>query len=845
MKCKFDVTGMTCAACQAHVEKAVNALPGVQTATVNLLANSMVAEFDDSAMSAQDICRAVEKAGYHAAVHGAQAAAAPQGDPMAEQIKQMKHRLIWSIVFLVPLFYLCMGHMVGAPLPGIFKGVENCMVFTLAQLVLVLPIMYLNDHYYIDGFRSLFHGSPNMDSLIAVGSSAAFLYSLWAVFMTGWALGHGDMMLAEEYHMNHLYLESVGMILTLITVGKYLETRSKGKTGDAIRALMDLAPKTALVLRDGEEVEIPVEEVAVGDTLRVKPGSAIPVDGTVLEGHSAVDESALTGESIPVEKQAGDKVSAATINQTGSFTMTATGVGEDTALARIIQLVEDASASKAPIAKMADRVAGVFVPVVMTIAAVTAVIWLIVTGQPSRALVAGVSVLVISCPCALGLATPVAIMVGTGRGAQNGTLFKSAESLEALQSVKTVVLDKTGTVTEGKPAVTDLLPVEGRTEEELLCAAASLEALSEHPLADAIVRCAQERNIPLCPVERFEAVPGKGIQGDVQGAHYAAGNARFLRELGVQLDDTSDALAEQGKTPLFFAENGALCGVIAVADPAKPGSLKAIQAMKELGLNVVLLTGDNRRTAEAVGRQMGGIQVIAEVLPQDKERHIAELQSKGQKVAMVGDGINDAPALARADVGIAIGAGTDVALESADVVLMRSDLMDAVGAYELSRATLRNIKENLFWALFYNAIGIPLAAGVFYPLLGWQLNPIFGAAAMSLSSVCVVSNALRLRFFKPRHRSEPVPQTKQNHVATTEMTESEEETMTKVLSVEGMMCEHCQARVEKALAAVKGVKSAKVDLAAKTATVEAGLLTSDKALTKAVVDAGYEVTNIQ
>ena len=847
MKCKFDVTGMTCAACQAHVEKAVNALPGVQTATVNLLANSMVAEFDENALTAQDICKAVDKAGYHAAVHGAHYAAAPQADPMAEQIKQMKHRLIWSIVFLVPLFYLCMGHMVGLPLPGIFKGVENCMVFTLTQLVLVLPIMYLNDHYYIDGFRSLFHGSPNMDSLIAVGSSAAFLYSLWAVFMTGWALGHGDMMLAEDYHMNHLYLESVGMILTLITVGKYLETRSKGKTGDAIRALMDLAPKTALVLRGGEEVEIPVEEVVVGDTLRVKPGGAIPVDGKVLEGSSAVDESTLTGESIPVEKQPGDKVSAATINQTGSFTMEATGVGEDTALSRIIQLVEDASASKAPIAKMADKVAGVFVPVVMTIAAVTAIIWLIATHQPSRALVAGVSVLVISCPCALGLATPVAIMVGTGRGAQNGTLFKSAESLEALQSVKTIVLDKTGTVTEGKPAVTDLLPAAGRTEEELLCAAASLEALSEHPLADAIVRCARERNIPLCPVEQFEAVPGKGIQGVIQGAHYAAGNTRFLRELGVQLDDTSDALAEQGKTPLFFAENGALAGVIAVADPAKPGSLKAIQAMKELGLNVVLLTGDNRRTAEAVGRQMGSIQVIAEVLPQDKERHIAGLQSKGQKVAMVGDGINDAPALARADVGIAIGAGTDVALESADVVLMRSDLMDAVGAYELSRATLRNIKENLFWALFYNAIGIPLAAGVFYPLLGWQLNPIFGAAAMSLSSVCVVSNALRLRFFKPRHRSEQPVQAKsiETKAITTEITEGEEETMTKVLTVEGMMCEHCQARVEKALAGVKGVKSAKVDLAAKTATVEAGLLTSDKALTKAVVDAGYEVTNIQ
>ncbi len=844
MKCKFDVTGMSCAACQAHVEKAVNALPGIQTATVNLLANSMVAEFDETALSAQDICAAVDKAGYHAVVHGEKAVQNTQEDAMATQIKQMKHRLIWSIVFLIPLFYLCMGHMVGAPLPSIFKGVENCMVYALAQLVLVLPIMYLNDHYYIDGFRSLFHRSPNMDSLIAVGSSAAFIYSIWAVFMTGWALGHGDMTLAEEYHMNHLYLESVGMILTLITVGKYLETRSKGKTGDAIRALMDLAPKTALVVRNRAEVEIPVEEVIVGDIIRVKPGGSIPVDGKVLDGHSAIDESALTGESIPIEKHPGDKVSAATINQTGSFTMEATGVGEDTALARIIQLVEDASASKAPIAKMADKVAGVFVPVVMTIAAITAIVWLIVTGQPSRALVAGVSVLVISCPCALGLATPVAIMVGTGRGAQNGTLFKSAESLEALQSAKTVVLDKTGTVTEGKPAVTDLLPAEDRTEEELLCVAASLEALSEHPLAAAIVRCAQECNIPLCPVEQFEATPGKGIQGTIQGSRYAAGNARFLSELGIQLNDTSDTLAEQGKTPLFFAEDGKLAGVIAVADPVKSGSLKAIQAMKELGLNVVLLTGDNRRTAEAVGRQMGGIQVIAEVLPQDKERHIAALQASGQKVAMVGDGINDAPALARADVGIAIGAGTDVALESADVVLMRSDLMDAVGAYELSRATLRNIKENLFWALFYNAIGIPLAAGVFYPMLGWQLNPIFGAAAMSLSSVCVVSNALRLRFFKPKHKSDIIAAT-QETTATIETQESEDETMTKVLTIEGMMCEHCQARVEKALSEVKGVKSVKVDLAAKTATVEAGLLTGEKALTQAVIDAGYEVTNVQ
>ena len=756
----------------------------------------------------------MDRAGYHASVHGetpSAAAAAAQADPAAEQARGMKHRLIWSIVFLVPLFYLCMGHMVGAPLPPIFLGDENCIVFALTQLVLVLPIMYINDHYFINGFRSLWHRAPNMDSLIALGSTAAFLYSLWAIFMTGWALGHGDAALAHEYSMNHLYLESVGMILTLISVGKYLEARSKGKTGDAIRALMDLAPKTAFVLRDGAEVELPVEQVQTGDLLRVKPGGSVPVDGVVTEGVSSVDESALTGESIPVEKHPGDKVSAA---------------------------------SKAPIAKLADRVAGVFVPIVMAIALVTAIVWLIVTGTPSRALVAGVSVLVISCPCALGLATPVAIMVGTGRGAQNGTLFKSAEALEALQSVNTVVLDKTGTVTQGKPVVTDLLPQPGYTEEELLGVAASLEALSEHPLAQAIVSAARERGLPFQSAADFEAVPGQGIRGVIGGHRYQAGNARLMGSTISTAD--ADRLAEEGKTPLFFSRDGALMGTIAVADPPKADSREAIRAMGELGLEVVLLTGDNRRTAEAVGRQMGNIRVIAEVLPQDKERHVAQLQAQGKKVAMVGDGINDAPALARADVGIAIGAGTDVALESADVVLMRSSLMDAVGAYELSRATLRNIKENLFWALFYNAIGIPLAAGVFYPLLGWQLSPIFGAAAMSLSSVCVVSNALRLNLFKPKHRAAPQAiKTESEPETIPAESKGDDETMTKTLTVEGMMCEHCQARVEKALAAVKGVKRAQVDLQTKTATVECGLLVGDKALKQAVTDAGYEVTGIR
>ena len=842
MKLKFDVTGMSCAACQAHVEKAVGRLNGIMSVAVNLLASSMVAEFDETKLSPAEICAAVEKAGYHASVHGASSEPKNTGEnPVSVQLKGMKFRLILSILFLVPLFYLCMGHMAGAPLPSIFLGAENSMIFCLTQLVLVLPIMYINDHYFINGFRSLFHRSPNMDSLIALGSTAAFFYSLWAIFMSAWAVGRGDLAAAHDYCMNHLYLESVGMILTLISVGKYMETRSKGKTGDAIRALMDLAPKTAAVVRDGVEIELPAEEVVVGDLIRVKPGGSIPVDGIVTEGSSAVDESALTGESIPVEKHPGDKVSAATINHTGTFVMRATGVGEDTALSRIIRLVEDASASKAPIAKLADKVSGVFVPVVISIAVITAIIWLIVTGMPGRALTAGVSVLVISCPCALGLATPVAIMAGTGRGAQNGTLFKSAESLETLQSVDTIVLDKTGTVTEGKPTVTDLLPAGGRTEEELLCLAASLEALSEHPLALAITGCAKEVGIPLCSVEEFEAIPGKGITGKIDNSRYAAGNARLMRELGIELADQADALAEEGKTPLFFSEDGNLLGTIAVADPPKAGSAAAIRAMREVGLDVILLTGDNRRTAEAVGRQVGGIQVIAEVLPQDKERHVAQLQAQGKKVAMVGDGINDAPALARADVGIAIGAGTDVALESADVVLMRSDLMDAVGAYELSRAILRNIRQNLFWALFYNSIGIPLAAGMFFPVLGWQFNPIFGAAAMSLSSLCVVSNALRLRFFKPKHQAAQ-PESAQQITAETEM---EEETMTKVMTIEGMMCQHCQARVEQALLAVKGVKGVVIDLEAKTATVEAGLLVTDKTLTQAVTAAGYQVVEVK
>ncbi len=856
MKTKFDVTGMSCAACQAHVQKAVEALDGADQVNVNLLSGSMTVELDPSKLTAAQVCQAVAQAGYGATPVGQKSR--PQDDAArikAAQEKErrwMRTRLTISIIFLIPLFYLCMGHMFGAPLPSILKGVENSMLYCLAQLLLVLPILYVNDKYFKNGFTTLFHRAPNMDSLIAVGATASLVYSLYAMFVVAWALGHGDMELAEEYHMNHLYLESVGMILTLVTVGKYLETRSKGQTGAAIEKLMDLAPKTACVLRDGVEVTLPVEEVQVGDLVVVRPGQAVPVDGQVVEGSSSVDESALTGESIPVEKFPGDKVSGATINKNGTFTLRATRVGEDTTLSQIIRLVEDASSSKAPIAKLADKVAGVFVPVVLCIALVTFIVWMILTGTVTRAISAGVAVLVISCPCALGLATPVAIMVGTGKGAELGVLFKSAEALETLHSVNAVVLDKTGTITQGKPQVTDLLPAQGVTQARLLTLAASLESASEHPLAEAIVTAAKEQRLALLSVEHFEAVPGKGLRAEIAGKKYSAGNLRLMEDSGVGVPpEAADQVAAQGKTPLFFAEETHLLGLIAVADVAKPTSREAIAAFQEMGIDVVMLTGDNRRTAEAIGRELGVTQVVAEVLPQEKERVISDLQKEGKKVAMVGDGINDAPALTRADVGLAIGAGTDVAIESADVVLIRSDLLDAVTAMELSRATIRNIKQDLFWAFCYNCIGIPLAAGVFYPLLGWQLNPIFGAAAMSLSSVSVVSNALRLRLFQPRHKA---PESVQTPLESTEpmeglslSSESDEKganSMTKTLVVEGMMCVHCQARVEKALAEVPGVTAAVVNLEAKTATVTADESVTDEALTAAVTNAGYEVTSV-
>ena len=843
MKQKFEVSGMTCTACSAHVEKAVCRLPGVQEVNVSLMTNSMQVDYDQTQTSPDAIIAAVESGGYGASLPApagsAGKAAARRGpDPMEEELTGMKRRFSLSMVFLLPLFYIAMGHMMGWPLPGFFHDPGNVFVVAFLQFLLTLPILYLNDKYYKVGFRTLLQGAPNMDSLIAIGSAAAMVYGIAALFQIAWGLGHGDAERVSRWSMD-LYFESAGMILTLITLGKFLETRSRGKTSQAITRLMDLAPKTAMVLREGTEVELPVEEVRVDDLIVVRPGGRIPVDGVVVEGSSSVDESALTGESLPVEKAPGDKVAAASINKSGSFTFQALRVGEDTTLAQMIRLVEEAASSKAPIAKLADKVAGVFVPSVIGIAVVTAVVWMLLTGSIEQALTAGVAVLVISCPCALGLATPVAIMVGTGKGAENGILIKSAEALETLHTIQTVVLDKTGTLTQGKPRVTGCRAAGTSTEEELLCLAASLEKPSEHPLAEAILLEAQEREIPLCPVEGFTAVSGRGIVGDIQGAHVLAGNRAMLEEAGVPLGEFlpyAEERSAQGETPLYFAKDGALLGVVSVADTPKPTSAQAVAAFKRLGIQVVMLTGDNRRTAEAVGRALGVDQVIAEVLPQDKERHVAALQAEGKRVAMVGDGINDAPALARADVGVAIGAGTDVAIESADIVLMKSDLLDAVTAVELSKKVIRNIKQNLFWAFIYNIIGIPLAAGVWYPLFHLQLSPMFASAAMSLSSVCVVSNALRLKLFKPSYvQKAELPQEPGL------MIEKEVPTMEKKIVIEGMMCAHCQAHVEKALNALPGV-TATVDLAAKTATVTGQA--EDAALKAAVEEAGYQVVSI-
>ena len=834
---QFAVTGMTCAACSAHVEKAVSRLSGVQSAPVNLMLGSMTVTYDEKAVTESDIIAAVKAAGYGASP----ASQTDQGQLRRDQdaaLRRRKKHLIWSVVFLVPLFYLSMGHMMGLPLPQVLH--MHPLLLACLQLALVIPILILNRNYFTVGFSRLVKLSPNMDSLVAVGAAAGLVYSL---------IEMGLLAAGQVSGMPDLYFESAGMILTLVTVGKYLEERSRGKTTGAISALLALAPESAVVRRQGQELTIPTEEIVAGDTVIVRQGGRIPVDGVITDGHAAVDESAITGESLPVEKVPGDAVTSATVTSSGYLELRATRVGGDTTLSQIIRLMEEAASSKAPISRLADRISGIFVPAVMAISLTAALLWAFVGGMDVRfCLSIAIAVLVISCPCALGLATPVAIMVGTGQAAQQGILIKSAESLELLHKVQTVVLDKTGTVTMGQPRVTDILCAPGVTEEELLCVAASAEKPSEHPLAHAIVEESQARHIPLCPVSDFRSVPGGGIQATLSGEAVLAGNAGYLAQNGVSLaamEADAHRLAEDGKTPLFFAESGRLLGCIAVADVVKPDSAKAIVALRRMGRRVVLLTGDNQRTANAIARQIGVDQVIAQVLPQDKAKCVAQFQQQGQRVAMVGDGINDAPALAQADVGLAIGAGTDIAIESADVVLMKSSLLDIPAAMDLSRAVLRNIKQNLFWAFFYNSIGIPVAAGVLYPALHLTLNPMLAAAAMSLSSVCVVSNALRLRGWKPPvFPDQPAPTAPLPESAVFQSQGKEENTVNKTIHIDGMMCTHCTGRVEKALNDLPGVE-ATVDLDSKSAAVTCTPDVSDDTLRQAVEDAGYHVTGIR
>ena len=819
MKQQFTITGMTCSACSARVERVARAVPGVSKAEVNLLAGRLDVEYDGESVT-QAVIDAVTHEGYGAEI--AQAGAAKRRSAAQEKaMKGMKRRLIVSLVFLVLLMYVSMGHMIGLPMPHVFHdGMRGFFIMAATELVLLLPILIVNRVFFTSGFKKLFHGAPNMDTLVALGSAASVLYSLYAIAV-GETMG--------------LYFESAGMILTLVTLGKFLETRSKGKTGEAIERLMDLSPKTAVVERDGVQSQIAVEQVRLGDVVLVRPGGRIPVDGVVLEGSSAVDESALTGESIPVEKKPGDRVAAATINKTGFLKFRADKIGEDTTLAQIIRLVEQAGGSKAPIARLADRIAGVFVPVVMSIALVAAIVWLILGQTFEFALTTAVSVLVISCPCALGLATPVAIMVGTGRGAEQGVLFKSAESLEQLHKVDAVVMDKTGTLTRGRPVVTDVAPV-GVDEQTLLQLAAALERPSEHPLAEAVVTEAQRRGMAILPAEKFTSVPGRGVEATVAGRYCLAGNLAFLQERGIEAAAAED-FARQGKTPLYFAADGQFIGTIAAQDVEKPTARQTVAELKKRHMDVVLLTGDNEVTANVIARRLGIERVISGVMPADKEATVRQLQAEGKRVAMVGDGINDAPALTRADVGIAIGAGTDVAIESADVILMRSDPLDVVRAADLSRAVLRNVRENLFWAFFYNTLGIPVAAGVLH-FAGITLSPMLGAAAMSLSSVCVVTNALRLRFWKPKLES--APDAAPAETPAEETIKQEETNMAEMttLHVEGMMCSHCKQRVEQALMAVPGVTDAAADVDKKTASVTGSAARA--ALIAAVENAGYK-----
>ena len=835
---QYTVTGMSCAACSARVEKAVSAVPGVTSCSVSLLTNSMGVE---GTASAQAVVSAVQAAGYGASLKGAAQSVpsiAEQEDTLADhETPVLKRRLIASLGFLIVLMYFSMGHMMwGWPLPSFFDG--NHVAMGLIQMLLTIAVMVINQKFFINGFKSLFHGAPNMDTLVALGATASFGYSTYALFAMTGAQVRGDAAAVMSY-MHEFYFESAAMILALITVGKMLEARSKGKTTDALKSLMKLAPQTATLLRNGQEITVPIAQVKRGDVFVVRPGENIPVDGVILEGESAVNESALTGESIPVDKAVGDSVSAATTNQSGFLRCEATRVGEDTTLSQIIKMVSDAAATKAPIAKVADRVSGVFVPTVITIAVITIAVWLLCGKPIAFALARGISVLVISCPCALGLATPVAIMVGNGLGAKNGILFKTAVSLEETGKTEIVALDKTGTITKGEPRVTDVLPADGLTESALLALAAALEQRSEHPLARAVMLRAEEDKLSVSEVSDFRALPGNGLTATLNDEELLGGSLSFIStkaDVPQALRDKAEALAEEGKTPLLFARGGKLAGVIAVADVIKEDSPAAIAALRNMGIHVVMLTGDNEKTARAIGRQAGVDEVIAGVLPEGKESVIRRLQKQG-KVAMVGDGINDAPALTRADIGIAIGAGTDVAIDAADVVLMKSQLSDVPAAIRLSRATLRNIHENLFWAFFYNVIGIPLAAGVWIPIFGWTLNPMFGAAAMSLSSFCVVSNALRLNLFKLHDAGKDKKIKKKHH--------KEETTMEKTMKIEGMMCGHCEAAVKKALEAVDGVASAEVSHTSGTAVVTLSKPVDSAVLKKAVEDKDYKVTSIE
>ena len=894
---KFDVTGMTCSACVAHVEKSVSKLSAVQSVNVNLLTNSMTVSYDDSVLNVDAIESSVENAGYQAHLHNSTTTSQPTINFVQIEQDEMKMRWWVSLAFLLPLMYISMGHMFALPLPHLFHGAENALTMAFTQFLLTLPITFVNKKYFINGFKTLFKGAPNMDSLIAIGSSAAIVYGIYAIYRIGFALGRADMLSVEGFS-HDLYFESGATILTLITLGKYLEAKSKSRTSNAISRLMDLAPKTAIVIRENSELEIPIEQVLVGDIVVVKPGQSVPVDGVVSSGNSSVDESALTGESMPVYKEIGASVLSASINKSGYFTIRATKVGKDTTLSHIIQLVEEASSSKAPISKLADKISAVFVPVVISIAILSTVVWLLLGYPFDFALSIGIAVLVISCPCALGLATPVAIMVGTGKGAEHGILIKSAEALEMAHKIDTVVLDKTGTITEGKPRVTNIFIGKTITENQLLEIAASLEKPSEHPLAEAILLEAASRGLKLQTVHNFRAIAGLGLEAVIDNTPFIAGNQKLMSDKKVLLHDfvaVSDQMANEGKTPLFVANEREVVGLIAVADIIKPTSREAVELLQNMGMNVVMLTGDNAKTAAAIQYQLGISTVIAEVMPQDKDKEISKLQAAGKMVAMVGDGINDAPALMRSNLGIAIGAGTDVAIESADVVLMRSDLMDAVTTLRLSKAVIINIKQNLFWAFFYNIIGIPLAAGVFYAVLGWKLNPMFAAAAMSFSSVTVVLNALRLTSFKSSKSRASVSQTEHiqspkeydnqvvqpvqpitvvpeqkpeinkqvkpafasataankkptllgtvapKHTATNyQLIKPTSIMLQKTIQIQGMTCGHCSARVQKALNTIDGVEAI-VDLPTNTATLKMAHEVSDEIIEKVVAESGYKV----